>query len=269
MAYELIVLDLDGTLTNSDKVITPKTLKSVIDIQRQGKKVAIATGRPTPGAVYIAKELEFDVYGGYILSYNGALITNYKTGEVIYNKTIPAELIPEIYHEALRIDSGIISYSSKAVISGNGIDKYIRLESGINRLPVLEVDNFDKYITFPINKCLLTGEPEHMAEAELILKSKFGDRLNIYRSEPFFLEIMPPHIDKAYSLSKLLDHLGITREEMICCGDGFNDLSMIKYAGLGVAMENAQQVVKESAGYITLSNDNDGVAYVIEKFMRA
>ena len=78
---------------------------------------------------------------------------------------------------------------------------------------------------------------------------------------------MPQNIDKAYSLGKLLKHLGLDRSQMIACGDGFNDLSMIKYAGLGVAMANAKEEVKEAADYITLSNDEDGIAHVIDKFM--
>ena len=78
---------------------------------------------------------------------------------------------------------------------------------------------------------------------------------------------MPKGIDKAQSLDKLLKSLGYTKEELICCGDGFNDLSMIQYAGLGVAMANAQDKVKEAADFITKSNDEDGVAYVIEKFI--
>lgn len=82
-----------------------------------------------------------------------------------------------------------------------------------------------------------------------------------------FLEIVPPSIDKAYSLGKLLEYLGEKKEQMICCGDGFNDKSMIAFAGLGVAMANAQPEVKEVADYITTSNDEDGVALVIDKFM--
>lgn len=92
--------------------------------------------------------------------------------------------------------------------------------------------------------------------------------LNIYLSEPFFLEIMPKNIDKAQSLQKLLNSIGLTANEMICCGDGFNDLSMIEYAGLGVAMENAQPIIKETADFITRSNDEDGVLHVIDTFMR-
>ena len=88
----------------------------------------------------------------------------------------------------------------------------------------------------------------------------------MYRSEPFFLEILPRGIDKAQCLAQLLKLLGMEREEMIACGDGFNDLSMIEFAGLGVAMENAVCPVRNAADYVTLSNNDVGVAHVVEKF---
>ena len=91
--------------------------------------------------------------------------------------------------------------------------------------------------------------------------------MGVYRSEPYFLELVPDGIDKAKSLAVLLEKLSISREEVIACGDGFNDASMIRFAGLGVAMANAQPLVREQADYITLSNDCDGVAHVVEKFI--
>ena len=98
------------------------------------------------------------------------------------------------------------------------------------------------------------------------MKKDLEGKMNVFRSEPFFLELVPNGIDKARSLSVLLEELGMTREEMIAVGDGFNDLSMIQYAGLGVAMANAQEVVRQAADYITLSNEEDGVAAVVDKF---
>ena len=100
------------------------------------------------------------------------------------------------------------------------------------------------------------------------LQEKFRGLLNIYRSEPFFLEVMPQNIDKAYSLQKLLSSMGLRADSMICCGDGYNDISMIEYAGLGVAMANAQAVVKDVADFVTKSNDEDGVLHVINTFLR-
>lgn len=267
MAYELLVLDIDGTLTNSEKKVTERTLQALKKIQQMGKKIAIASGRPTAGVTGIAKAIGLDQSGGYILSYNGGRIADFKTGEVIYSETIPQELIPEIYRSAVAHETGIITYEGDCAISGNGVDEYIELETRINGIGIKEINGFSEYVTFPVNKCLLTGEPSHMEVVEQDLAEKFEEDLNIFRSEPFFVEIMPKDIDKAYSLEKLLDYLQLTKEQMICCGDGFNDLSMIKYAGLGVAMENAQPIVKEAADYITRSNDEDGVADVIEKFM--
>ena len=267
MSYELLVLDIDGTLTNSEKRVTERTLQAIKKIQQKGKKIAIASGRPTAGVTGIAKAIGLDKAGGYILSYNGGRIADFQTGEVIYSKTIKQELIPEIYKSAVAYDTGIITYEGDCAISGNGVDEYIELETRINGIDIKETNQFAEYVTFPVNKCLMTGEPSHMETVEKELAKKFEAELNIFRSEPFFVEIMPKNIDKAYSLGKLLDYLRLTQEQMICCGDGFNDLSMIKYAGLGVAMENAQPVVKEAADYITRSNNEDGVADVIEKFM--
>lgn len=267
MAYEVLVLDIDGTLTNSKKEITPKTLEAIIQAQEEGIKVVIASGRPTPGITKIAKTVKLDEYGGYVLSFNGGKIINFKTGEVIYNETLPKGMIPSIYEEAVENQVGIISYEGDDAIAGNGIDEYNELEARINGIGLREVEDFPNYVRFPVNKCLLTGKPEHMAEVEQKMKDRFGNFLNIYRSEPFFVEVMPQNIDKAYSLGKLLKHLGLERSQMIACGDGFNDLSMIKYAGLGVAMANAQEAVKQAADYVTTSNDEDGVAKVIHKFM--
>ena len=99
------------------------------------------------------------------------------------------------------------------------------------------------------------------------MKARLGKPFSIYRSEPYFLEIMPKGIDKAQSLERLLETIGLGREQMIACGDGYNDLTMIRYAGLGVAMENAILPLKNVADYITLSNNDDGIAHVVEKFM--
>lgn len=267
MAYEIIALDLDGTLTNSQKLVTEPTKKALERIQREGKKIVLASGRPTPGILPLAKELNLTKYGGFILAFNGARIINCATKEIIYDCAMPKEQIPLLYQEAVKEKIGILSYSDEEILLGNGVDEYNKLEARINNIPMRTVDNFPEYINFPVNKCLMTGEGRHLAKIEKSFQEKFQDSLSIYRSEPFFLEAMPKGIDKANSLSVLLEKLALTREQLICCGDGFNDLSMIKYAGLGVAMENAQEIVKEAADYITTSNDEDGVARVIEQFM--
>jgi Cof subfamily protein (haloacid dehalogenase superfamily) len=147
------------------------------------------------------------------------------------------------------------------------MDEYIELESRINGMPCRKVDNVAQYKEYSLNKCLMTAEPQKAAEYEKQLQEMYGDVLSIYRSEPFFIEIMPKNIDKANSLDRMLETVGLTRENTICCGDGFNDMTMIKYAGVGVAMANAQEEVKKSADFITDSNDEDGIVKVIDKFI--
>ena len=264
---KVLVLDIDGTLTNSNKEITENTKRGIIHIMERGHKVILASGRPTPGMKRYAEELELAKYGGYLLSYNGANIINCKTGEIIYQKTLPLNVIPNLYRFAKEEEIGIITYLGDTIISGTKIDQYIELEAKINGLPIREVDNFGLFVDFDVNKCLMTAPPEKAEECEKKLKALYGDILNIYRSEPFFLEVMPQNIDKAHSLDKMLATVGLTKENAICCGDGFNDITMIQYAGLGVAMENAQEKVKEVADYITKSNNDDGIAHVIDKFI--
>ena len=269
MEYQMIVLDLDGTLTNSKKELTEPTRKALIEIQENGKRVVLASGRPINGVLPLAEKLELHKYGSFILSFNGARITQCATGEIIYNKTLPQEVIRptfEIVSSYPGLD--IITYEGDNIISGIAPNEYTEKEKFINKMNIVKVENFVDHIDFPINKLLIPGEPSIAEQAMEELKQRFHSYLNIYRSEPFFLEIMPQNIDKAYSLQRLINSIGLTADDMICCGDGYNDVSMIEFAGLGVAMENAQLVVKEHADYITASNDEDGILQVIERFMK-
>ncbi|QHQ62701.1 Cof-type HAD-IIB family hydrolase [Anaerocolumna sedimenticola] len=267
MAYEILVLDIDGTLTNSKKEISNKTLDSIMKIQERGHKVVLASGRPTPGVLPLANKLKLSEYNGYILSFNGAKIINCNTNEIIYQKVLPGDIIPRLHKAASENSVGIISYEDNCIITDSEIDEFMETEARINGIPIKKVNDFPSYINFNVNKCLMTGHSAKLEKVEVIMREKFGQQLSIYRSEPFFLELMPQNIDKAYSLGKLLDYLGLSKEQMISCGDGYNDLSMIQYAGMGVAMANAQDVVKKAADYITLSNDDDGIAHVINEFM--
>ncbi len=269
MNYQMLVLDLDGTLTNSKKEITEPTRQALLDIQKDGKIVVLASGRPINGVTPLADILEMEKYGGYLLSFNGARITKCSTGDIIYNRTLPESVIRPIF-ETVKNYPGvdIISYTDREILSGICSNQYTEKEKFINKMDIIPVANFPDALTFPVNKLLLPGPPEILEEIMPKLKEQYHSLLNIYRSEPYFLEIMPQNIDKAHSLQKLLNSIGLTAEEMICCGDGYNDLSMIEYAGLGVAMENAQPIIKEAANFITRSNDEDGILYVIDRFMR-
>lgn len=262
--YKIIVLDLDGTLTNSKKELSARNRETLIKLQEQGVKVVLASGRPTYGIVPLAKELELERFGGYVLSYNGGKITECATGKEVYSNVLTMELIEPLYNASKEAGVTIISYDNEYIITENPTDVYVGKEAFLNKMKIKEVQNFVESITKPVVKCLAVGEPETLIALQEKLVGKFGDVMSIYRSEPFFLELVPLNIDKAYSLSMLLSHLNETKEHLIAFGDGFNDLSMIKFAGLGVAMSNAQDSVKELADDIALSNDEDGVAIYLE-----
>ncbi|MCR5007399.1 MAG: HAD-IIB family hydrolase, partial [Oribacterium sp.] len=144
---------------------------------------------------------------------------------------------------------------------------YAQLEAKINRVPLMQVPDLYAALDGPVCKFLCVGNYSHLREIQLMIKAEYGDKINVFFSETYFLEIVPNGIEKAASLKKLLDKLGLKCEELIACGDGLNDITMIEFAGLGVAMENAQDALRYRADYITDTNDADGVAEVIEKFI--
>ena len=267
--YEIIVLDLDGTLTNRDKVITPKTKEALMELQKRGKKIVLASGRPTVGVMPLAKELELDTYGSYILSFNGGMITDCKTGEVLFDRLLPLEANEKIIGLAEEERVGILTYSEdgRLLITNESSSPYAKLEQQINHMQILQADDMKAAIHYRVPKFLMIDDGDYLAMVEPRVKAALGKNFSVYRSEPFFLEILPSGIDKAQSLERLLARIGLTKEQMIACGDGYNDLTMIKYAGLGVAMENAVLPVRKAADYITYSNNEDGVAHVVEKFM--
>lgn len=267
MEYKLLVLDLDGTLTNSNKEITKPNLDAVMAAQKQGVKVVLASGRPTYGVVTLAEELNLAEFGGYILSYNGGLIFDLSNDKAIYTSSLDNCFVPTLYKIAKDNGAEILTYDNEYIITETPNNKYVEYETFLNRMKCKGVDSFVDYVTFNPNKCLIVAEPTIIDSIEGIVTDTFGDKLSAFKSEEFYLEIVPTGIDKAKSLNRLLEYTGFKSEDMVAIGDGFNDLSMIKLAGLGVAMDNAQNVVKEEADYITLSNEMDGVAHAIDMFI--
>ncbi len=251
----------------TDKTISQKTIDAIVRIQEAGVKVAIASGRCTAGIMPTARKIRLDEFGGYIVSYNGACITNCQTGEVIYNINLPDGIVQEIYEFSKKEKTGIMTYHNNDIIAENDADQYIQIDAKGCDIDIHVVEDFGKEVTYPVNKCLLTGDPDFMAGVEPKAAKAFEGRLSVYRSEDFYVEMMPLGIDKAYGLERLLERLGCEKSQMICCGDGFNDISMIEYAGLGVAMANASEEVRASADYAAPHCDEDGLVDVIQRFI--
>lgn len=267
MRYRLIVLDLDGTLTNAEKEITPRNRETLIRIQEQGIRLVLASGRPTYGIVPLADELRMNEFGGFILAYNGGEIINWETREIIYEKVLPNDILPVLYESARSRQLSILTYDGAKIITENAQDPYVLKEAFLTKMAVQETNDFLADIPLPVAKCLIVGDADTLIPLETELSLRLQGRVNVFRSEPYFLELVPQGIDKAQSLAVLLKEIGISREKVMAIGDGYNDLSMIQFAGLGIAMSNAQESVKKAADHITLSNEEDGVAEAIDKFL--
>lgn len=266
LAYRAIALDLDGTLTNHNKEITPQTHNMLMNAQRDGAHIILASGRPTYGIAPIAENLEIEKYGGYILSYNGGKIIDWKTKEELYANSLPESVLPVLYKYAKENGHAILGYAGNEIVTETPDDKYVKEESRINKMEIRKVDNLLESLESNPTKLLMTGDASLMIKAEEELAEIVGNRMDVFRSAPFFIELVPKGIDKAQSLNRLLELIGLSTNDMIAFGDGYNDLSMLKLAGVGVAMANAVPEVRAEADFITKSNEEDGVAFAIEKF---
>ena len=267
--FDLLVLDVDGTLHNSHREISDATKNALIEAQKRGKTIAIASGRSIAGIRQTASAISLEEYGGYVIAYNGTTVINCKTGECIYNQTLPADLIAPVYEEAAKLQVAIMAYrdSAKEIIVAGGVTDYVAADAAASCVTIRETDQFVKELSFPINKIFVSGEPDKMKEVERILQRKFGSVLNVFRSDPYYVELLPKYTDKGVAVDKLVKYMDITKERVMCVGDSNNDLPMLRYAGMGVAMGNASDRIKEQADYVTDSNDDDGIVKVIEKFM--
>lgn len=266
MNYKFLALDIDGTVTNSKKEITPAVKAEINRLQEAGIPVALVSGRPAPGIKHVATELDFHKYDCYVMAFNGGKVINSRTGEVMSNQTIPLDIAHEVCRVALEYEVGVVTYNGDEIVSTRPDNKYTQLEGSITKMPVRGVDDMVAELTYEPDKFLYVGEPEYLESILPEMQERFAGRLNIFRSEPFFMEIVPMGIDKAKSLDRLLTQLGLTSAELVACGDGFNDVSMVDYAGMGVAMDNACAETKAVANFIAPSCDEDGVAVAVRKF---
>lgn len=264
---KMLVVDIDGTLVNDEKEITKKTLEKLHMMIDEGHYVVIATGRPTKGVKKIAKKLNFDNKGGYVVSFNGARVVDWKSEEVLYEKSLENKFIPEILEKVREYDLGFVTYDKDHIIAGTDVDEYMSLESKITDISVKEPDDFFEYVNFDVSKCIITCDPKIAGEFESKFQEMSRGRYEVYRSADFFIDVVAKGVDKYSAVEELAKKLGVDHRDVICCGDSYNDISMIEGAGIGVAMGNAVDEAKSVADYVTLSNNDDGIAKVIDKFV--
>ncbi|MDF2487018.1 MAG: yidA [Herbinix sp.] len=264
--YKLIAVDMDGTLLNDNKEISDRCLKTINKLKEKGKKLVIATGRPLHGIMNYIEKLNLLDENDYVVTFNGALVQGTKTKHIIFNKPLSLQAYKELYTVSQQLGVNIHALTDKSVLTPKN-NPFTEIESTINQIPIIEgaVEEIDASTL--IVKVMFIDEPEKLDSILPLIPDWVKDKYSILRSSPYFLEFLDKSVDKGAGVSAIAKHLGLKREEVICVGDAGNDLAMIQYAGLGVAMGNATCELKSEADFITHSNEEDGVASVIEKFM--
>ncbi len=264
----VLAIDLDGTLVNDEKQVTPPTLSALMDLQRQGVRLVLASGRPTYGVLPVAKQLRMDRFGGFILSYNGGQVVDCQTMEVLYQRTLPRAEQQRVVEIAERDGHTVMGFLGAEIVTTRPDDIYVAEGKRINKMSIRGVDDLLRELKdTDVVKLLVVGEPERLARTEQKMQALREEGIWAYRSQPFFLETVPQGIDKAESLRKLLEHLNLKAEDMVAVGDGGNDLSMIQFAGVGVAMRNATEEVRGRADWVTTQDNNhDGLLEAVKKF---
>lgn len=266
MSYKMIVLDLDDTLLRDDHTISARTKEALMKAQELGVKVVLASGRPTYGMRHIAQELNLGQYGSFILSFNGGKIINCSSEEEMFSSTLSPKAVQQLYELSVREEVYIHTYIGDEIITQDE-NPYTDIEAKLTGLPIKIVPIFVNEVNEPVVKCLMVGPPEQLKAVEKKLQVELEEEFSIMRSKPYFLEFTEKGVTKGTSLNQLIQACGIKREEVIAIGDSYNDMSMIEFAGFGVAMGNAPDDIKEIANFVTDTNMNDGVAKVVEEYI--
>lgn len=267
MDYKLIALDLDGTLNNDKKEITPKTQQALIHAQEQGIIVALASARPVPGLYKDMRTLELEKHQGILMAYNGGKILTAKGKKVLYEKAFPRDLAIKVLHHLEQypvtpiIDDGTQFY----VTDKDGYQ--VAHECWNNQMTCTEVPSLTEFLDFDLVKILMSIQPEQLPEVLKEIGQPFEKELVFVRTAPFYIEAVPKGINKGEGLRHICERLHISPEETIAFGDAENDLEMIQFAGHGVAMGNACDALKEAADEVTLSNNEDGIAHSLEQLL--
>ena len=264
MKYKLIATDIDDTLLRKDKTLSPVTKAALLRAQENGVIVAVASGRLPYGVRPYARELEVLSRGGYYMGFNGGAVMNSK-GELIGSAYLDSRYIQPVYDILRPSNATTLVHKGDVIYADNKVNDYTHIESDVIGLPLNVVDDLPSFIDWQIHKFLISGDPDELKDLEQQLLSALGDEVDIYLSAPWFLEVMPKGTNKGTGLQMICDNAGVDISEAVAFGDSFNDIFMLKAAGMGIAMGNAEEAVKAAADKITADCDHDGIALALKE----
>ena len=264
LKYKLIAADLDGTLMGEDAIISPKVKDAVRRAMEKGVRFTIATGRTFGSALPFAEELGINAP---LICYQGGLIKDRLSGQVIYEQSVPLPLVQEVIRFTRQRGLHLNVYlDGRAYVER--MTPEARYYTGIAKAAVYPVGDILAFLDRDPMKFILVLSDGGATEPLIAeLGALFAGRMRFVRSYPRFVEGIPLDVSKGHALALLADYLGLPLGETIGIGDNDNDLELVERAGLGVAMGNASPAVKTAADYIALPVDEEGVVEVIERFV--
>lgn len=263
MKIKAVALDMDGTLLCSDHKPSETTKQFLLDIEKKGAKVIIATGRSFGGTEKTANLLGLD--NGLVLCYNGAKVVNYKDKSVLFEKPMAENHVKELIKIADENGVHINLYQDNIWYVDDpesSETKFYSEKCGIT--PVEKSHNsFESYL---MPKVVFIGEHEKLLKIQEEIQKRIGNEIHIAFSSDTFLEAMNKDVNKGITLKWILDHFGITTDECAAFGDAENDMEMLKAVKYGVAMGNADENFKKRLNYTTLTNDEDGIVHFLKEY---
>ena len=266
MGYKLIVMDMDDTLMTSDNEVSAETAKYLMNIQAQGYKVVLASGRPTDGMMPTAKHLKLDQYKSYVISYNGGKTVNVSDEKVEVSRTVSKSDFDSIVDFCRAHSLFVLTYQDGYIVY-EGEHEYMNIESELTGLPMKQVDDLKAYIQQDVPKVMGIDYVPNITSIRNNLDGHFNENIDVTTSKPFFLEFMAQGVSKGNAITELCQKLDINLSQVIGFGDSSNDISMLKVVGKAVAMGNANDDVKAVADEVTLTNDNDGIPHTLKSFL--
>ena len=262
MNYRLIAIDLDGTLLNNENIISKNAKKKIAKLNKLGVKIIIATGRMFVSALPYVKELKLK---NPVITYNGALIKNVSNKEIIYHKPVPQSEAKKIIKECNKENLHLNLYQDDTLYVDNNSQESRGYEQS-SGVKAHEVGPLLKFIDRSPTKLLIIEENREKHQYYLnYFQEKFSDKLEISESKKNYIEFMSKGVSKGNSLKFLTEKYDIKQKEVIAIGDNWNDLPMLKWAGLGIAMENAPDELKQKVDKIAPARKNEGVGHILSE----
>ena len=260
----LVAIDLDGTLLRTDKRLSKRAVRTVAEVTQQGVHVVLASARPPRTVREVYEYLGLETVQ---VNYNGALIHDLPRQRHLFHQPLTPRLAERIVKLARRVDPEV-------VISAEILDQWytdyqdptLQTETSKQQAPDY-LGPVQSFLNVPVTKLMLLAPPPRLEKVKQAVQRKFGRKVGLLVSDNHLLQIVHNEVDKAAALARVAEQYRIPRAQVMAIGDAPNDVGMLRWAGLGVAVHNAWEPARAAADCIVPSNDEDGVVYALRHFI--